>query len=121
MKRRRVIVGLVGLALVAVVGAALWPRGPQPCRATFEQVREGMTYDEVCATVGGPPGPYGDGFAVISIDTDAKRLPSMWWADDGVLAVEFGSDGRAYNVQFIEPLLTAKPSWFDRLRARLGL
>jgi len=39
------------------LGAA-WLRSPHPCRATFEQVREGMTYAEVCAMVGGPTGDY---------------------------------------------------------------
>jgi hypothetical protein len=55
------IVGLVVLPAAAVLVVALWPRDPRPCRATFEQVRDGMTYDEVCATVGGPPGDYSDG------------------------------------------------------------
>jgi hypothetical protein len=112
---------LGGLAIVAVLAAMLWPRGPRPCRATFEQVREGMTLEEVCTTVGGPPGRYGDGFAVIEINTDAAELPAMWWADDGVLAIDFGGDGRAHGVQVIEPLLASRPTLLARLCARLGL
>jgi hypothetical protein len=120
MRRRRVIIGLV-VAAVAVAAVVLWPSGPRPCRATFAQVREGMTHEKVCATVGGPPGSHTDAFYVIGIDTDAERLPAMWWADDGVLAVDFGDDGRAYNVQIVEPLSATTPSWFAHFRCRLGL
>jgi outer membrane protein assembly factor BamE (lipoprotein component of BamABCDE complex) len=121
MRRRRVIAGLVVLAIVTVAAVALWPRGPRPCRATFEQVREGMTNDEVCATVGGPPGSYTDAFYYVEIDSDAERLPSMWCADDAVLAVDFGIDGRAVRIDLMEPDVFYRPSLFDRLRARLGL
>jgi hypothetical protein len=116
MRRRRVIAGLVVLALVGVAAVMLWPRGPRPSRATFEQVREGMTFEEVCATVGGPPGDYSDG-GVSTIHTH-WHPPDMWWAEDGVLGVRFGDDGRAWQVIVTDGLPLSR--WF-RLRARLGL
>src|SRR3954463_15487213 len=92
MRRRRVIIGLAVLALAAVAALLLWPRGPRPCRATFEQVREGMTFEEVCATVGTPPGNYttGDRFNP-PISSGFAVLCERWLADDGELYVDFVS------------------------------
>ena len=48
-----------GLAVVALIVAVGWTHHkPYPCLTTFERVREGMTLEEVEATVGGPPGNY---------------------------------------------------------------
>jgi hypothetical protein len=41
-----------GLTQDAVLALALWPPDPYPRRVTFEQVRVGMTFEEVCAAVG---------------------------------------------------------------------
>jgi hypothetical protein len=50
MKRRHaIVIGLVGLAVAAIV---FWPRPPRPCLATFQRVQAGMTRDEVYKTVG---------------------------------------------------------------------
>jgi hypothetical protein len=80
-----------------------------------------MTYDEVCATIGGPPGEHTDTFYLIEIKSDAEVLPTMWYADDAVLAVDFATDGRAIQVEIIEPVIAYRPSILDRLRKRLGL
>ena len=121
MRRRRVIVGLVALALVAVA-VGFWPHGPRPCRATFDQVQEGMSFDQVCATVGGPPGDYSHG--------------KSWWGGYGVkfwgyvgwlgpdaqLMVRFDADGRADSVAVVGCMsFPSETSLWDRLRARLGL
>jgi hypothetical protein len=94
------------LALVGVVaGALFWlpepapdRSGPRPCQATFGQVREGMTFDEVCATVGGPPGNY---FHRPERATRYQGLADgehAWHADDGNLLVIFDVHGRATMV-----------------------
>jgi hypothetical protein len=123
MKRRRVIVGLIVLALVVVVAAVLWPRGPYPCRATFEQVRDGMSYDEVCATVGGPPGSYASGpFGASSHGYTTSRQVKQWTCDDCRLVVVFSTDGRTSFYVFVHAhLVPVDPSPFARIRARLGL
>ena len=117
MRRRRVIVGLVGLALAAGLVVWFWPRPTGPRLATFQQVQPGMTPAEVQTTVGGPPGDYTDlGF------TYALPPPGteFWVANDGMLTVTYGEDGRAVIV-VAEPLALPRSVFWDRLRARLGL
>src|SRR5262245_39655502 len=117
MRRRRVVVGLVVLALVAVLVVALWPRGTRPCRETFELVREGMTYDEVCATVGGPPGAY-TRRPYIPLLGGAHDCRVQWAADDVELIVWFDDDQRAYKVMVFDPMPDDRPL-LVRLRYRL--
>jgi hypothetical protein len=126
MKRRRAIVGLVVLMLVGVVaGAILWPHGPRPCRATFAQVREGMTYDEVCAAVGGPPGDYTGGtragpdlgWSTFAIDDRT----SFWTCEDGELVAYFGENGRLLGKEISTVYPATPPPFWSRLFTRLGL
>jgi hypothetical protein len=118
------VVGLVVLALAATTAYVLWPRGPRPCRETFEQVREGMTYDEVCATVGGPPGDYTDGRSLVyRVSVSMYRFPDreLWAAEDSTLIVDFEDDGRSYRVLVSDPVPVPRAPLLDRLRARVGL
>ena len=121
MGRRRVVVGLVVLALVGVATVALWPRGPRPCRETFEQVREGMTYEEVCATVGGPPGDYTGGTRVGLIDINGPATFAIWTATDGELLADFDYDSRVAWAEVIDVSEVPRPPLLARLLNRLGL
>ena len=117
MRRRRVIAGLVVLAAAGATVVAVWPRAPRPCLATFEQVREGMTRDEVIATVGGSPttAPVPSLQQKLGITV----LRDEWRADDGMLRVVFDADNRAEFVA-VYALPRPKTRW-GRLRANLGL
>ena len=125
MRRRRVIVGLAVLA-VPVAAVALWPRGPRPCRETFEQVREGMAFEEVCATVGGPPGDYtGRPRAVpngMVLPLPPFLLPGgppeVWIGEDGELIAWFDPGGQVVQAN-VYPV--GRPPFWSRLLARLGL
>ena len=121
MKRRRVVVGVVALVVVGGTLAALWPRGPRPCRATFEQVQSGMTLAEVAATVGGPPGTYTSGpvMPFIMCNFGGHRAVE-WHASDATLTVIYGEDGRVFCPIVTDALSDYRPP-LDRLRARLGL
>jgi hypothetical protein len=123
MKSRRVIVGLVVLVLVGVAAVALRPCGPRPCRATFEQVREGMTYENVCATVGGPPGVYSSRsrYTFVSVPPPAGCRHYEWRADDEVLYVVFdASTGAAVFAHRFDPPRDGQ-SLLQWVRDRLGL
>jgi hypothetical protein len=111
MRRRRTIVGLGVVALVAVLAIVFWPRGPRPCRATFEQVHEGMTLEEVCATVGAPPH---DPLAEIRSTPPAD----YWYGSDTELCVHFDPSGRADRVSVKD--FPGQSAW-SRLRSWLGL
>jgi hypothetical protein len=110
MRRRRIIVGL-GVLAVIVAAVTFWPRGPRPCRATFEQVREGMTFEEVCATVGAPPH---DPYEVIRSTPPAE----YWYGSDTELCVHFDPAGRADRVSVKD--FPNESAW-SRLRDWLGL
>jgi hypothetical protein len=126
MRRRpRATVGLVVLALVGVVAAVLWPSGPRPCRATFKQVREGMSFEEVCATVGAPPGDFTDGEYHL---TGMPFLSLNWrsWRADGVELMIWLEEDRVTWLSIL-PLQrhidferAMSPGPWNRLRARLG-
>jgi hypothetical protein len=122
MRRRRAVVGLVALALAAGVIVAIWPRGPRPCRETFEQVRTGMTYDEGCATVGAPPGVYSRRPDYpISMSGGPEISHETWVAADSTLHVAFDTEAdRAVVMGIYDPPPDPR-SFFQRLRARLGL
>ena len=78
-----------------------------------------MTFDEVCATVGGPPGDHSDG-RLVPLQTH-WHPPDMWWARNGELGVRFDDDGRAYEVIVSDGLRRPQPSVWSRLRDWLGL
>src|SRR5262249_846076 len=66
MARRRALCGLLLASAVLACGVGwLWMVSRYPVsRARFEQVRVGMTRDEVIRTVGRPPGDYSNGLCV---------------------------------------------------------
>jgi hypothetical protein len=122
MRRRRAIGGLVALALAGVAAVALWPRSPRPCRATFAQIRKGMAYEEVCATVGAPPGTYSDRVVpLLGLAHAGWTYDRRWTAHDGGMLVTFRE--RDDTVEFVcvaDPLPDHR-SFVQRLRARIGL
>src|SRR6516162_2477131 len=62
MRRRTLLVVLVGLAVVVAVGAVvLWPQPPSRItRENYDRIREGMSRAEAQAILG-PPGDYTTG------------------------------------------------------------
>lgn len=112
------ILGFVVLTLVTAFATIFWPRGPRPCKETFERLREGMTKQEVYATVGGPPGDYSGG-ATLPLKTH-WHPDDMWWAKDGVLGVRFDDAGHAYEVQVTDGVRWPQPSVWSRCRSRFG-
>ena len=83
-----------------------------------------MTREEVIATVGGPPGDYTGGRGLTYRAATFRRPAGeeTWGAEDGVLSVVFGDDGRVAEVRMDDdPHLFPAPSPLDRLRDRLGL
>jgi hypothetical protein len=113
MRRWRTVV-LVMLVVAAWAAFVFWPRGPRPCLATFEQVREGMTREEVVAIVGGPPETFPD--PSLQRKLGLTVLVNEWRAHDGRLRVYYGKDGRAEYVQALE--MPGNRTDWDRFRDR---
>jgi hypothetical protein len=120
MTRRRVLCGpLFASVVLACFAGWLWATsGPRVTRARFEQVREGMSRDEVIRIVGGPPGYY-------------STLPSSyiqfchlehekWFCDDGTLLVRIDGD-TATNVEVLAGVNPGPPTLTQRIRRWLGL
>src|SRR3954451_12962545 len=105
MRRRRVIIGLVVLSVVGGAMVALWPRGHRPCRVTFEQVRNGMTYEEVCGLVGAPPGMYSSRPDYpICMSGGPEISHKTWVAGDSTLYVAFDTEtNRAVVLGVFDP------------------
>jgi hypothetical protein len=122
MRRRRVIIGLVVLALGAGAVVA-WLCRPQPCRETFERVQVGMTLREVEAVVGRPPGSYQTNYIAVVGDADGYNPPpETWTADDAELSVYLDESGRVGRIVIrdVRPMPDSRTR-LERLRDRLGL
>src|SRR5262245_63499924 len=106
-RRKRYCTVTAGLM---VCGIALWYTlsqahffGPRPCKATFLQVREGMTMEEVIATVGGPPGDYRKSKYVYQTGRTLATAHSgtFWVADDEELILGFDDNNKVSYVGFM--------------------
>jgi len=136
MTRRRLLCGLLLLsALLACLGGRLCIASrPRVTRARFEQVKTGMSREEVIRTVGGVPGDYSsDGRGSLeALHRSLEKLPATaldpehrilwkyeyWYVDDGKLQVDFDAADMAVKVSIWkhEP-----PTLTERIRRWLGL
>jgi hypothetical protein len=121
MTRRRVLCGLLLLsALLACLGGWLWIASPRVTRARLEQVRYGMSRDEVIHTVGGAPGDYSRG----QVSINRHSIPSQhetWLCEDGLLFVRFDDADKATNVVIHDVVNSGPPTLTERIRRWLGL
>jgi hypothetical protein len=121
MRRCRWLFVIPVAVLVAAV-VLLRPSGPRPCFATFQRVEQGMTREQVIATVGGPPGDYAEVKHVPSpFGYNIKITHERWESDDGEMYVRFDDDGHAVSV-WVYPVEPGSPksTRADRFPWRLG-
>src|SRR5215213_2494012 len=83
------------LFAVTIIVSLLPPARPRPCLATFERVRDGMTREQVYATVGGPPHR-----------VESASDPDWKWEHETGTQFEFecwnGDDGSWLKVTFFD-------------------
>ena len=80
MRRRRLLVALAGLAVVAATAVLLWPRDPITWK-NFNRICKGMTRAEVEAILG-PPNLTGAELEKLDVD-DFEDVPAIQpWGDD---------------------------------------
>jgi hypothetical protein len=138
MTRRRVLFGLLLASVVlACLAGWLWlVNGRKMTLARFEQVKKGMTREEVIRTVGGPPGNYSRADEIYLLDRAVSShwtvdrfgtAQGLWVADDAELRVEFNDAGTATKVMvfpghfYSGPVLLRPPTFTERIRRWLGL
>jgi hypothetical protein len=118
MTRPRILCALLVASAVLACGiGVLWfitASKVTVSRARFNQVKEGMSREEVIRTVGGPPGDY----------SSSGYMPSndgleQWSCDDGLLLVHFGDDGTATELWVFK--MRQPPTFTERIRRWLGL
>jgi hypothetical protein len=88
MTRRRVLCGLLfASAVLACFAGWLWiADSHRVMRARFEQVKKGMTREEVIRTVGGPPGEPQPG-TYLKANFKGLAYDDCWESHDGTLTV----------------------------------
>jgi hypothetical protein len=116
--RRNLFLGIptvLALVVVAVYSQRFWPESPLV--AKFEQIQEGMTYDQAVKVLGLPNGPGCAGCATC--------WPDQTWWDDGrkmiVVKHERESSWRVTSKELVDSV--DRESWFlsclEWLRKRL--
>jgi hypothetical protein len=126
---RRVLCGLVlsSVMLAAVLACFLGllqianARNARKMRPPpFEQVKEGMSREEVVRTMGGPPGNYSGGLCQ-SMCRRGLGSCQRWLYDEGELLVRFDDADRATYV-VVRPVWHLRPPPLtQRIRSWLGL
>ena len=116
MTRRGVLCGLLLLSAVLVcgVGWLVIASRPRATRARFQQVKEGMSREEVIRMVGPPKEDY-------SRHPDRRagtHIHERWFCDEGCLSVVFNDADRAEVVYVLE---LDPPPLTERIRRWLGL
>jgi outer membrane protein assembly factor BamE (lipoprotein component of BamABCDE complex) len=121
MTRRRVLCGLLlALALLACFAGWLWVTAPRVTRERFEQVKEGMSREEVIRTLGGAVGEPG---TQVGFNSDKwYRFNSHEWHIDGaVLIVYFDDAGTVRDVTILDfPPPPPPRTLFARIHNWLG-
>jgi hypothetical protein len=119
LSRRRVLCGLLLASAVPVCFAGwLWIVGqPRSMGARFEQVKKGMTREEVIRIVGVPPGDYSSDKYMDMVMR--PHAPGIWACDEAFLAVDFDDRGTATEVRLEE--IGRPPTLTERIRRWLRL
>jgi hypothetical protein len=113
---------LITLAGFVALGAYLVRPDPPKSGviwANVERIEIGMTQAEVEAVVGRPPQTWTRGPTPISENSPAGYHTVLLWSDTECdILVYLDAHGRVIGREGVGG---ARPSWFDRLRRRLGL
>jgi hypothetical protein len=128
MRRRKLLVVLAGLAVLAVGAFLLWPRPDRITRDYFQRIRIGMGRAEVEAILGGPPGDYTTlnvsphiGMRiVVDMDDDGtirNYPPEEWTGNTMSIWVSFGPSGKVISTSYEDSESVKEWPW-DNLRWR---
>jgi hypothetical protein len=130
-RKRRWLLALAGLLLLAAGVVTVWPQPERITRENFERIREGMTRAEVEAILG-PPGDYASGPTMLQPDGPTRahvfdeddslpHLPpdrfGVWERDSAGIYVDYTRSGTVGVVTF-SPLMRRPQSILESLRWR---
>jgi hypothetical protein len=100
-----------------------------PCRAAYKRIQNGMTEDQVRATLGGAPGDYRrhkDMYVYADLAENKHNAWTglqnrEWWTDDAIIYVDLGDDGRVIKKRYVKWSADNEPRILDTLLDALGL
>jgi hypothetical protein len=118
--RRRFLVILGLLAVLAALGYFLWPSSPGSPWENAAAVQVGDTRTQLYATLGGPPGDYRrSSSAGVRLEDHEQQIGAeMWSSDGGMVYVWLDKDDR---VTRIHRLPSVQTSFLRQVRNKLGL
>ena len=128
-RRKKLAISVVAILALAAAGVVAVVSITPTMRSKFDQLREGMTYEECVAILGEPTGRT----LVLHVD-DKLTGPllsepgwtGVWWrGHDGVISIGFSSirepEDPLRQVVFLQFDQTESPAFLDRLRSWFGL
>jgi hypothetical protein len=119
-RKRRIAAGVVGLSGLVLVAAYLGcpdPPGPGIRWANVDRIAEGMSRAEAVAVIGFPPQTEWRGDPV-DLGPPATQTSLMWSDVECDIWVFLDSDDRVVGRLGVG---RPPPSWFGRIRSRLGI
>lgn len=124
MTRRRALFCLIlGLALVISLGlgCVYLSDSRRITRERFESVKVGMSWEQVIAIVGGPPGEYTTGPYLTAEDSMCLSRYDRWVCDEGELQVEFDNNGVVTDILIGDVSSSPRLTLIQRIRGWVGL
>jgi hypothetical protein len=121
MTRRRLLCGLLvaSAVLVCLAGWLVIASDRKMTRSRFEQVKKGMSPEEVIRTVGGPP-DYAGSRVIPHMGFDRFGFDACWVCDEAKLIVFFDDSGTAEATAIVD-VSTPPLTLTQRIRRWLGL
>jgi outer membrane protein assembly factor BamE (lipoprotein component of BamABCDE complex) len=92
-------------------------------KAQYDQIRVGMSANEVNRILGGPPGNYMTFSPAGFFHIESQRIKgtrNKWEGDDGIIFVWFDDEELVIDLEFVSAPWE-RPSFFSRLRLRFGV
>jgi hypothetical protein len=121
---RIAVIAILCILLATLVGPTV-AAARRPSKSAFQQIRIGMTRDEVIAIIGAPPGDYRSDDRIDFIYSGNLALvieAESWYCDEAAIAVQF-CDGRVGHIAwYIQiDMRSKRPTLWRRFLNQLGL
>lgn len=109
------------LAMVVAVGTVYGLLPVHPTQKRYEQVREGMTWEEVVGLLG-EPGDHTDGEYQQAKLIAWKDNCATWLCEEGEFVVAFDENSRVFAKYALDSKrVWFRPTWWERFAAKMGL
>jgi hypothetical protein len=105
-------------SVIGVLLVSFWrTAAPRVSRESFEKITVGMSYEDVTALLGSPPGDKDESEEAVIVDLYGGGVMMMdgereeWWGREGVVQIGFDDDGRVLWTRFVATGLEERVFW----------